>query len=970
MPLPESSLVAAVEHVARALEPLVAAPCTRAVLEELLRSALGSLPADGGWVSWREETGTLCTHVTPGLSEEEAAACAALLLRQDLGSLEAPRPYVAEALANDALLEGEPALRERLGSGALAAMPLFLSDGARVGVLVAWFQAPHAADEEELRRLRLCGRLVGIALGRDRRVEEAWRALAEVRAEAEQAEVLRLRRFQEVTEGFGRALTRNEVARVVLELGVPAMGAVAGAVHLIAPDGKAVELAASVGLPPEMVEEFRRLPREPTGEWQPGYEVARTATPMWLESAEELRARYPELATRPEPAAYHAMALLPLLAEGKVLGVIAFVFGAPRRFSAPERASMLGLSRQCGLAMERTLLYEREHAARLQAESAGQRLRLLADASALLSRSLEWEETVEGVARLALGSFADWCVVDVLEAGQGRRVAVLHVEPDKTPLAKELVAYWPDAARAPFISQALSTGKPQVWTDVTPEMIPQYSADPRVSWLGEEVGTRSFIIAPLVARQRVLGALSFLRGRDKPPYGAQDVALAEELASRAALALDNARLLREARAAEEESRQSAARLHLLVSVSQLVAEAGLDLTQVMDVLARGVTEAVGEGCIVQLVSEDGKWLELAAVHHPDAAARALLEEMVRERRMRVGEGLQGAVVSTGQTLFLRAMDAEALVGVGPEAALRSYFERRGPQDVIAVALVARGRACGSLLVLRAARGRPYGRDDQLLLESIAGRAALAITDARLYEAALEALKLRDDFLSVAGHELKNPLNALQLQLRVLAKMAQEARSPRSLAERAERVALTGERLGLLVDDLLDVSRITTGQLQLQRCELDLAALARESVARMAEEFSKAGCEVRVEAPAPVVGAWDRLRLEQVVMNLLSNAAKYGKGRPVQVRVEALGAQARLSVRDEGFGIAPDDQERIFQRFQRAEPTRHIRGLGLGLWISRQIVEAHGGTLRVEGELGKGSTFILELSRSSPTLPAS
>ena len=459
---------------------------------------------------------------------------------------------------------------------------------------------------------------------------------------------------------------------------------------------------------------------------------------------------------------------------------------------------------------------------------------------------------------------------------------------------------------------------------------------------------------------RTLGAVSFIRGEGKPSYGPEDQALAEELASRAALAMDNARLFEQRREAEEESRQSASRLHLLVQVSQLVAEAGLDLEQVVDVLVRAVTRELGDRCLLQLVSEDEQYLELAAVHHPDAMVRELLEEVVRVRRLRVGEGLQGAAVSTGQTLFLGAMSATALEGAGPEAALRPYFVRRGPQDLIAVPLVARGRACGCLLVLRDARGQPYGQDDQVLLESIAGRAALAIEDARLYSAALDSLRLRDDFLSVAGHELKNPLNALQLQLRVLARKAREERLSDSLAERAERVARTGERLGVLIEDLLDVSRITAGQLQLQRSEMDLSTLASEGVSRMAEEFLRAGCEVRVEAQTPVVGLWDRLRLEQVVTNLLSNAIKYGRSKPVPVRVEAAPGLARLFVTDQGYGIAPEEQARIFQRFQRAEATRHIQGLGLGLWICRQIAESHGGTLRVVSEPGKGSTFVLEL----------
>jgi len=280
--------------------------------------------------------------------------------------------------------------------------------------------------------------------------------------------------------------------------------------------------------------------------------------------------------------------------------------------------------------------------------------------------------------------------------------------------------------------------------------------------------------------------------------------------------------------------------------------------------------------------------------------------------------------------------------------------------------VARGRICGCLLVVRDSRGRPYGQDDQVMLESIASRAALAIEDARLYAAALQALRLRDDFLSVAGHELKNPLNALQLQLRILARKAREHQLSDSIVERAERVARTGERLGVLIEDLLDVSRINAGQLQLQYNEVELTAMAREVLARMAEEISRAGCEAFLESERPVVGRWDRMRLEQVLTNLLSNACKYGQGRPIRVRVEETQGLARMSVRDEGYGIAPEDQERIFQRFQRAEATRHIQGLGLGLWICRQIAEAHGGTLRVESELGKGSVFILGLPQRNPS----
>ncbi|WNZ62189.1 HAMP domain-containing sensor histidine kinase [Myxococcus sp. MxC21-1] len=237
---------------------------------------------------------------------------------------------------------------------------------------------------------------------------------------------------------------------------------------------------------------------------------------------------------------------------------------------------------------------------------------------------------------------------------------------------------------------------------------------------------------------------------------------------------------------------------------------------------------------------------------------------------------------------------------------------------------------------------------------------MAIEDARRYGAATQAVKARDELLSVAGHELKSPLNALQLQIHLLARMAREAMAVNGLAERAERAAKAGQRLGLLIDDLLDVSRLSSGRLGLKREEVDLAALTRELVGRMSEELALAGNEVRLLLDRPVSGHWDRLRLEQVLVNLLTNAAKYGAGRPVTVEVEAVGPVARLSVRDEGIGVSPEEQERIFEQFERSASVQHFKGLGLGLWITKRIVEAHGGSIRLASEPGKGSTFTVEL----------
>jgi signal transduction histidine kinase len=169
-----------------------------------------------------------------------------------------------------------------------------------------------------------------------------------------------------------------------------------------------------------------------------------------------------------------------------------------------------------------------------------------------------------------------------------------------------------------------------------------------------------------------------------------------------------------------------------------------------------------------------------------------------------------------------------------------------------------------------------------------------------------------------------------------------------------------ERLALLVERLLDVSRIAGGRLQLSTEQFDIVSLVRQTVEDFRDPASASGSEIDVEAPPEVTVTWDRLRIEQVLVNLLSNAVKYGRERPVRVRLAVAKDRIRLSVTDEGIGIAAEDMGRIFSRFARAAPVRNYGGLGLGLYISKHIVEAHGGIIEVASQPGEGSTFLIDL----------
>lgn len=236
-------------------------------------------------------------------------------------------------------------------------------------------------------------------------------------------------------------------------------------------------------------------------------------------------------------------------------------------------------------------------------------------------------------------------------------------------------------------------------------------------------------------------------------------------------------------------------------------------------------------------------------------------------------------------------------------------------------------------------------------------------NARLYEEAKSAVKSREEFLSIASHELKTPLTALYLQLQMLFRTAEQFPSiPEAdkIKNMAGTVLRQAARVTTLLDELLDLTRLGAGKLELQREKCDLASIVADVVSQMSAESARAGSSVSLHSREPIIGDFDPTRIGQIVTNLLSNAIKYGQGKPIDVLVQSQGEQSVISVRDNGAGIPPEQQPRIFERFQRGKAANHISGLGLGLYITKQLVRAHGGTISVESAVGKGSTFTVRL----------
>ncbi|MCP3137133.1 PAS domain-containing protein [Pyxidicoccus xibeiensis] len=259
--------------------------------------------------------------------------------------------------------------------------------------------------------------------------------------------------------------------------------------------------------------------------------------------------------------------------------------------------------------------------------------------------------------------------------------------------------------------------------------------------------------------------------------------------------------------------------------------------------------------------------------------------------------------------------------------------------------------------------------EEKLVAALAAQVAVAMDNARLFQRAQEAITARDTFLSIASHELRTPITSMKMHAQHMRKRIDSQDPSAFTPERVTRLVEQTERsiggLSRLVEDMLDISRIAIGRLNIQLEQVDLGELTRDVVERFRPQLSEAGHALELHLASGIVGRWDRYRLEQVLTNLLTNALKYAPGAPLRISTLSVGDSALLEVHDAGPGIPPESQHRIFERFERLVAAKNISGLGLGLHIARHITEAHGGTIRVRSAVGEGARFTVELPIAGP-----
>jgi signal transduction histidine kinase len=563
---------------------------------------------------------------------------------------------------------------------------------------------------------------------------------------------------------------------------------------------------------------------------------------------------------------------------------------------------------------------------------------ILARAGLLLSSSLEHDEMLRSIARLVVPELADWCVIDLLgDDGLLECVLTEAAAPGKAALLRTMLARYPHdpAPEDHPVAGVLRGGGPLLLGDIDAAVLDRAAHDAEHRALLEALGPVSSMIVPLVAHGRVLGAVTLTSAESGRRYGQGDLALAEELGRRAALAVENAKLYRITRRERE-------RMARLQQVTAALSEA-LTPAEVADVVVRQGVEALGAvGGGVAVLSEDGSTLHLLAMTGFPRATWDTWASFPVAASVPMAE-----VARTGEVVDVREPEAGRRF---PD--LRSVLSP-GQRAWAAAPLMVEGRIIGSI-GLAFAEDAPLPAADRELLLAIARLCAQALARARHYERERRAVQTRDEVLAVVAHDLRNPLGAIGMFAHLLEETlppddaeCDHARSIRALTEQASR----------LIQDLLDVSRMEAGRFHLELHPVPVRGLLSQAVDMLAGAAAGKGVALErvVEDALPPVPA-DLHRVTQVLSNLLANAIRFTPaGGRIVVRAAPGEQEVVFSVSDTGPGIAPEHLPFVFDRFWQARKSERA-GAGLGLAIARGIVEAHRGRMWVESEPGRGSTF--------------
>jgi signal transduction histidine kinase/CheY-like chemotaxis protein len=650
-------------------------------------------------------------------------------------------------------------------------------------------------------------------------------------------------------------------------------------------------------------------------------------------------------------------------AGGKLAGYVVVARDVSERLRAQE-------------AHDRELV---ERAARAAAEREHERARVKSEISLGLAdviRSGNLTEALRRAARLLVKNLADWCVIHLEQEGAVRISA--HSDPDKEPWLDELLRRWPpDPARPQGRAAVMRSGRPEVVERVSDDFLSRLAREPDHLELLRKLGFAAYVCVPLRTRQGVIGTVTLVSGERRPDGDASDATFAQQVADRIALAIENARLYREAQeatvaaerlvAAEQRARADA---EALFRVADALSEAQLDLEALVQRVTDQATALVGARFGAFFYNHADDRGESYLLYTLSGAPKEAFEQLGLPRATPFF-----APTFSGQGV-IRVDDASADPRYGQWPPHHGMPEGHlSVTSYLAVPVVSRtGQVMGGLFFGHPEPAR-FTEQHERMARALAAHAAVAIENARLFAATRSAeerqsrlvrdlertVRFSEMFVGILGHDLRNPLSAITTGASVVLHRAESDRVTRPIS----RILSSADRMSRMIDQILDFTRIRLGRGIPLRCKpVDLAEVCRAVLDELKGDVEDGA---QLEVRGDPVGTWDEDRLSQLASNLAGNALQHRRrGTPIALTIDGTGAdRVTLAVQNQG-AVPPEILPVLFEPMRGSETWKRegSSGLGLGLYISQQIAEAHGGSIRVASEPESGTRFTVDLPREA------
>jgi signal transduction histidine kinase len=747
----------------------------------------------------------------------------------------------------------------------------------------------------------------------------------------------------------------EDVARTLLSMGMTAVDAVAGGVFLLDGTGATLELLASVNYPQRIVDSYRLVPLAAP---IPLCDSVRMATPIFLGTKGDFQTRYGAFIAAHPVIAERGLACIPLVIQGRCIGTLGLGFPMPWPFTAEERTALISFAQQfanslAGVRGKRVVPEVR--GATSSPESRLERLHAFMDA---LARAITPAEVAEvatdgGSAVVGARSSGLWLVSDDgLHVRLARATGPTGPQPDQhkaVPVDRPL--------RMPILD-AIDAGAP-VWIESCAQLEEHY---PEVFRMYSRGGESSLACIPLLAQGRCIGGLAYNFDRAQQ-FREDERVFLQMVGWHAAQALERARLYAAEKLARGAAEASQRRSAFLADSDALLAS--LDLHSTLSAVAAMAVPRIADWCIVELEADRRAGMPPVAAHVDPAKVPLAIELIQRVRDGSAGHRGVAQVARTGKSL-LTTIVPERLREAVTDNELAELILETGLVSSMVVPISARGQTLGVIVLNSATPGRMYDEQDLAMAEDLGRKVGLALENARLYREVRDEDRLKDQFIAMLSHELRNPLVPIVAAVDLM-RLADEE----TFVQEREMIRTNARHLVRLVDDLLDVSRITHGKIELKRSLCDAGDLIADAMDIAGPTI--VGRKHRLSVSAPAGGLHivaDRVRMAQALANLLTNAAKYtAPGGDISVSAAEEGDEVVFHVRDNGIGIEADLLPRIFDLFVQASgPLDRVEGgLGVGLTVVKNIVTLHGGSVAATSSgPGRGSDLVIRLPRADPS----